>query len=223
MRSRFRPYRSHPEWYERDRTDSSAALLDACATLLADDHAAAPFAAALATIEPERHARTGPGREPAGAALLGGEPEPDRPRRAAPARRRARRAASLAGLHAEPELRRVAAVAGVPRALRLRRARGASLGPLRAGRDTPISRSASCCSDPRPPTRPTCILPPSSTCRSARRCWSAAGRPLAERPAGVPIVHLPNEPHETRTGEAPLAALYVWLGELETAAQILER
>jgi hypothetical protein len=53
--------------------------------------------------------------------------------------------------------------------------------------------------------------------------WSASGRPLAERAAGVPIVHVPNEPHETRTGEAPLAAIYVWLGELETAAQILER
>ncbi len=46
-------------------------------------------------------------------------------------------------------------------------------------------------------------------------------RPLGERPAGPPIVHAPNEPHETRTGELPLAALYVWLGELETAARIL--
>jgi hypothetical protein len=53
--------------------------------------------------------------------------------------------------------------------------------------------------------------------------WSAGERRLVERPAGVPIVHGPNEPHETRTGETPLAALYVWLGELETAAQILER
>ena len=51
--------------------------------------------------------------------------------------------------------------------------------------------------------------------------WSAGDRPLSERPAGLPIVHAPNEPHETRTGELPLAALYVWLGELETAARIL--
>jgi len=54
-----------------------------------------------------------------------------------------------------------------------------------------------------------------------RARWSTGGRPLEERPAGEPIVHVPNEPHATRTAETPLAALYVWLGELETAAQIL--
>jgi Dimethlysulfonioproprionate lyase len=54
-----------------------------------------------------------------------------------------------------------------------------------------------------------------------RARWSTGGRPLAERAAGVPIVHVPNEPHATQTAEAPLAALYVWLGELGTAAQIL--
>ncbi len=51
--------------------------------------------------------------------------------------------------------------------------------------------------------------------------WSVADRPLVERPVGAPIVHLPDEPHETRTATTPLAALYVWLGELGTAAQIL--
>jgi hypothetical protein len=52
-------------------------------------------------------------------------------------------------------------------------------------------------------------------------CWSVDAGPLVERPSGAPIVHGPNQPHETRTGEVPLAALYVWLGELETAARIL--
>jgi hypothetical protein len=52
-------------------------------------------------------------------------------------------------------------------------------------------------------------------------CWSVDAGPLVERPPGTPIVHGPNQPHETRTGEVPLAALYVWLGELETAACIL--
>jgi hypothetical protein len=52
-------------------------------------------------------------------------------------------------------------------------------------------------------------------------CWSVDAGPLVERPAGTPIVHGPNQPHETRSGEVPLAALYVWLGELETAARIL--
>lgn len=52
-------------------------------------------------------------------------------------------------------------------------------------------------------------------------CWGVDAGPLAERPAGTPIVHGPNQPHETRTGKVPLAALYVWLGELERAARIL--
>ena len=49
--------------------------------------------------------------------------------------------------------------------------------------------------------------------------WSVHGGPLRERPAGAPIVHAPNEPHETRTRRAPLAELYVWLGALDIAAR----
>jgi hypothetical protein len=52
--------------------------------------------------------------------------------------------------------------------------------------------------------------------------WSVGDAPLEERSAGTPIVHRPNQPHETRTGATPLAALYVWLGDLATAARILE-
>jgi Dimethlysulfonioproprionate lyase len=51
--------------------------------------------------------------------------------------------------------------------------------------------------------------------------WSVRGGPLGERPAGSPIVHAPNEPHITRTGEAPLAALYVWLGSLDVDARFI--
>jgi hypothetical protein len=54
-----------------------------------------------------------------------------------------------------------------------------------------------------------------------RASWSVGGAALESRDAGTPIVHVPNEPHETRTGASPLAALYLWLGDLETAARIL--
>ena len=51
--------------------------------------------------------------------------------------------------------------------------------------------------------------------------WSRGGRPLAMRPAGVPIVHAPDEQHATCTDEAPLAALYLWLGSLEVGATLV--
>ena len=51
--------------------------------------------------------------------------------------------------------------------------------------------------------------------------WSRGTGPLAVRPAGVPIVHAPDEPHATRTDEAPLAALYLWLGSLEVGATLV--
>jgi len=49
--------------------------------------------------------------------------------------------------------------------------------------------------------------------------WRVQDGPLRERPAGAPIVHAPNEPHETRTRRVPLAALYVWLGALDIDAR----
>jgi hypothetical protein len=55
-----------------------------------------------------------------------------------------------------------------------------------------------------------------------RARWRAGSGPLAERPAGTPIVHRTYEPHETGTADFPLAALYVWLGELGTAARLVE-
>jgi hypothetical protein len=51
--------------------------------------------------------------------------------------------------------------------------------------------------------------------------WSVRGSPLGERASGSPIVHAPNEPHVTRTGRAPLAALYVWLGSLDVDARFV--
>lgn len=52
--------------------------------------------------------------------------------------------------------------------------------------------------------------------------WSLGGAAPQLRPAGTSIVHRANEPHETRTGATPLAALYIWLGELGTAARVLD-
>jgi hypothetical protein len=51
--------------------------------------------------------------------------------------------------------------------------------------------------------------------------WSVGDGPLVERAAGTPIVHAPDVAHATRTGAAPLAALYVWLGALATDARLL--
>ena len=199
-----------------------AALLDACATLLADDQAAAPFAAALATIErngtlaqaPDATlpvlryweaslSQTGPGilRRLAGAldALRPSLAFTQNPNYVAspPSPEFLGRYgyAVLAGPPSDPSA--------------LVTHNDLAFGVLVLGPET---------------TYPTHVHPAAELylpLGPAR--WSAAERPLVERPAGVPIVHLANEPHETRTGEAPLAALYVWLGELETAAQILER
>jgi hypothetical protein len=73
-------------------------------------------------------------------------------------------------------------------------------------------------------TYPTHVHPASELYLPLGRArWSVRGGPLVERPSGVPIVHRPGEPHETRTAETPLAALYVWLGELGTAARVVEQ
>jgi hypothetical protein len=73
-------------------------------------------------------------------------------------------------------------------------------------------------------TYPTHVHPASELYLPLGRArWSVRDGPLVERPSGVPIVHRSGEPHETRTAETPLAALYVWLGELGTAARVVER
>jgi hypothetical protein len=198
------------------------ALLAACGSLLAGDAAAAPFAEALATLEPAETSADAP--EATLPVLRWWDASLDQ---AGPAGVR-RLAGALAALRpslaftqnpnyvASPPSPRFldrygyAVLAGPPAGpSALVTHPGLAFGVLLLGPET---------------TYPTHVHPAAELyvpLGPAR--WSAAGRPLVERPAGVPIVHVPNEPHETRTGGAPLAALYVWLGELETAAQILER
>jgi hypothetical protein len=198
------------------------AVLDACATLLADDQAAAPFAAALATVErgsalAEAPEATLPVLRHWEASLSQTGPAPLR-----------RLAGALGALR--PSLVFVQNphyVASPPSPEFLGRYGYAVLAGPPSGPSALVTHSDLAFGvlllGPET-TYPTHVHPAAELylpLGPAR--WSAADRPLAERPAGVPIVHLPNEPHETRTGEAPLAALYVWLGELETAAQILER
>jgi hypothetical protein len=199
-----------------------AALLDACATLLADDPAAAPFAAGLATIEPDGMLARAPHATlpvlrywkaslsqtgPAVLRRLAGALDALRPSLVFTQN------PNYVASPPSPEfLGRYgyAVLAGPPSGpCALVAHSDLAFGVLLLGPET---------------TYPTHVHPAAELYLPfGPASWSASGRPLEERPAGVPIVHLPNEPHETRTGEAPLAALYVWLGELETAAQILER
>jgi hypothetical protein len=198
------------------------ALLDACGTLLAGDQAAAPFAAALATIARANTRARAPGATlpvlrhwEAGLS----QPGPAPMRRLAGALDALRPSLAFTqnpNYVASPPSREFlgrygyAVLAGPPSGPSALVAHtDLAFGVLLLGPET---------------TYPTHVHPAAELylpLGPAR--WSAADRPLAERPGGVPIVHLPNEPHATRTGDVPLAALYVWLGELETAAQILER
>jgi hypothetical protein len=45
--------------------------------------------------------------------------------------------------------------------------------------------------------------------------------PFVARPPGAVIYHPPNLVHATRTGAQPLAALYLWTGDLATYARII--
>jgi hypothetical protein len=207
----------------RARSDGQlGALLDACERLLADDDDAAPFAAALATVERDRTlaqapAATLPVLRYWEASLSQTGPAAVRPLAGAlgalrPALVFTQNPNYVASPPSPGFLRRYGytVLAGPPSGpSALVPHPDLAFGVLLLGPET---------------TYPTHVHPAAELylpLGPAR--WSAAGRPLAERPAGVPIVHIPNEPHETRTGDAPLAALYVWLGELGTAAQILER
>jgi hypothetical protein len=51
--------------------------------------------------------------------------------------------------------------------------------------------------------------------------WMAADAPFAARRPGFVIHHRPNIVHATRTPGAPLAALYLWAGDLATHAQLV--
>ncbi|MFI5014445.1 MAG: dimethylsulfonioproprionate lyase family protein [Hyphomicrobiales bacterium] len=53
--------------------------------------------------------------------------------------------------------------------------------------------------------------------------WKLGDGPWRSRPAGSVIHHRPNVMHATRTKEAPLAALYLWAGDLATHARLADR
>jgi hypothetical protein len=197
------------------------ALLAACALALAGDPDSAPFAAALATIDPQpAYPAVPPGRLP----VLHWWDDALRARGVDDANGHI--AAAVHGLRTvltftqNPNY-----VAAPPSAAFLGRYGYAVLAGPRSGPPALVEQPELAFGvlllGPDT-TYPTHVHPaaelylPLGTAR-----WSAGGRPLSERPPGLPIVHAPNEPHETRTGSSPLAALYVWLGELETAAQIL--
>ena len=221
MRFLFQPYRSQPEWYERGRTDSSASLLAACSLLLADDAAAAPFAAALGTIDPPRTLPGRAGGDPPRAALVGRLPR----RRARPGRSSARCGALQALRPALTFTQNPNYVAAPPSPAFLERYGYAVLAGPPSGPPALVAHPGLAFGvlllGPET-TYPTHVHPAAELYLPLGRArWSAGGRPLVERPAGTPIVHVPDEPHATQTAETPLAALYVWLGELGTAAQIL--
>jgi len=50
--------------------------------------------------------------------------------------------------------------------------------------------------------------------------WQRGDAPWRPVPPGRPIHHPPDLPHATRTGGAPLLALYFWRGEIGTRARL---
>jgi hypothetical protein len=51
--------------------------------------------------------------------------------------------------------------------------------------------------------------------------WWRAGDDWREQPAGAVIHHPPMCPHATESGGAPLAAIYLWRGQIAPAAEIV--
>jgi hypothetical protein len=196
-------------------------LLAACADALADARAAAPFAAVLATLRP------GPTGSPASGAVLPvlrwwddclAQPGPPAAREIAGALAALRPALSFVQ---NPNY-----VAAPPSHGYLERYGYTVLAGPRSGPPALIEHPGLAFGvlllAPHT-TYPTHVHPASELYLPlGTASWSVRDGPLVERPAGVPIVHRSSEPHETRTAETPLAALYVWLGELETAARIVE-
>jgi hypothetical protein len=205
----------------RTRSDGRVeALLDACATTLAGDLAAAPFAAAIASIAPARPLL--PAREGTLPVLRWWEecldqPGPEPVRRAACALRALRPSLTFTQ---NPNY-----VAAPPSATFLERYGYAVLAGPAAGAPALIEHPGLAFGvlllGPET-VYPTHVHPAAELYLPlGQASWSVSGGPLELREAGTPIVHGPNEPHETRAGVAPLAALYLWLGALETAARIL--
>ena len=52
--------------------------------------------------------------------------------------------------------------------------------------------------------------------------WLRGEEPFAEREAASVIHHPPNLAHATRSGALPLAALYLWAGDLSTYARLVD-
>lgn len=198
-----------------------AALLDACATALAGVPAAVPFAAAVASLAPSD--ATLPARQAALPVLRWwdeslDQPAPEPVRQVADALRALR--PSLAFTQ-NPNY-----VASPPSATFLERYGYTVLAGPASGPSALIEHSALAFGvlllGPET-VYPTHVHPAAELYLPlGRASWSVGGAPLEPRDAGTPIVHVPHEPHETRTGASPLAALYLWLGDLETAARILQ-
>jgi len=51
--------------------------------------------------------------------------------------------------------------------------------------------------------------------------WRMGTKPWESRLAGAVIHHPPNITHATRSGDAPLAAIYLWTGDLATHARLV--
>jgi Dimethlysulfonioproprionate lyase len=51
--------------------------------------------------------------------------------------------------------------------------------------------------------------------------WMRGDEPFMAREPGAVIPHRPNLVHATRSGAEPLAALYLWAGDLATHARIV--
>lgn len=49
--------------------------------------------------------------------------------------------------------------------------------------------------------------------------WRRGADPWRAEPPGAIIYHRSQEPHATRTGDRPLLALYLWIGDLATSAR----
>jgi hypothetical protein len=56
---------------------------------------------------------------------------------------------------------------------------------------------------------------------SGTALWGVGGSPPSPRPPGWLIHHPSGVPHEMRTGAEPLLALYLWQGDLDTAAALV--
>lgn len=57
---------------------------------------------------------------------------------------------------------------------------------------------------------------------SGRAAWRCGGNAWRIEPPGTVIHHAPHEPHAMRTEDEPLLALYCWMGDVATPADLLK-